>query len=161
MKNNTSNTGSKENAAKRNDKSVLDVIATVCIIVSTLFFMIAVATYFFSAAGNKKVETAYTGEEMLNGTMLYGIENVEPFDIVENAALYKAQNKNKEMDEYAALALALAEYRENALYKYAYEAVGDSEAAAKYQKALDASREKMQVSSYADYIDRNYNNFRK
>lgn len=143
---------------KKKNSNVMNVISTVCLVLGTIVLFIALAGAAANSRADKALDAAPTGEEMMSFTLLYGIENVNPFDIVEDAAVYKAHGL-KANDDNTNLALGLAQYREAALCRYAYDAVGDSSSAAKYQKRMDEAREQMKVSSYADYIDKNYENY--
>lgn len=163
MKNNDVNKNITDNAietkAQKTGRNAINLVATICLVLATILFFISVVALMTSMRMNNKVESAPTGEEMLSRILLYDIENVGPYEIVEDVSSYKA-HKSKLQDKYTALAIGLGEYREAALCKYAYEYVGDSEKVAECQKIMDNAREKMEVHSYADYIDKNYENLK-
>lgn len=147
-----------ETSKQKKNRDLINAISTVCVVLSTVVLVIAIVISASSYSMNKRVEAAPTSEEMLSSVNLYGIEYVSPFDIVEDVASYNAHEKKKE-DKNISLAIGLAEYREAALYKYAYEYVGDAVAVDKYSKIMEAARNKMQVNSYADTIDKSYESF--
>ena len=161
MENNEYNSNSMNTANGKNTKSVANAIATISVILATVFFMFSAIYFSYNFYKSKKAEMPYTGEEMMSETILYGIDNATPFLIVEDSALFRARIGNNESGPDENLAVALAKYRENALYEYAYEAVGDEAAAEAYRKLMDSAREKMQVDVYADYIDGNYDKLRE
>ncbi len=132
--------------------------STVLLVIMAIVFFFSVLIYVKSQDVEDQIEAAHTGEEMLNSTLLYGIENTAPFDIVEDVADYKAHSDRKE-DKYTSLALGLAQYREAAFYNYAYSYVGDTVRAVEYQKQMEEARGMMEVHSFADYIDKNYDKF--
>lgn len=143
---------------KNKERSLFSLITYICLIFATILFFISLVTLVTSIIASNKMEAAPTGDEMMNEILLYGIENATPFNLVYDVAEYKASSNKKE-DSYTKLAVALGEYKEAALYRYAYDYVGDSSAANTYQEKMDRAREKMEVHSYADYIDKNYEKF--
>lgn len=145
-----------ETEAQKKGRNFLDIVSTVLLVVMTLIFVACLAGFF--AENKMEKQDAPTGDMMLSSISLYGLENVDPFDLVDDVAEYNVYN-NKRSDSNANLACALAQYKEAAFYKYAYEYVGDSVSAQKYQDRMKDARDKLEVKSFADYIDNNYKNF--
>lgn len=153
-----SNYMNSENSEKKTTRSALDIGTTILVAMSTVFFLIALVLLLGHIHEDNSMYAAPTGKMMLNNIMVYNINNVRPFDIVEETADYNAA-KSKVKDEYTVLAVSLGEYTEAAFYNYAYGYVGDNEKCAEYQGKMDAARQKMQVHSYADFIDKNYSKY--
>ncbi len=135
-----------------------DIGSTILLIIATILLIISMGMLFSRIYLNNKLDAAPSGKSMLNNITMYGIENVRPFEIVENVANYTT-GAHKASDEYTKLAVALGEYTESAFYKYAYEYSGDIEKSNEYLEKMNAAREQMQVNSYADYIDANYKKY--
>lgn len=145
-----------ETEAQKKGRNFLDILSTVLLVIMTLILVACLAGFF--AENKLDKQDAPTGDMMLSSISLYGIENVEPFDIVDDVAEYNVYN-NKKSDSKTQLACALAQYKEAAFYKFAYEYVGDTTSAQKFQDRMNDAKDKLEVKSFADYIDKNYKNF--
>ena len=140
---------------QKKTRNMIDLVTTVLVILASVFFVISIFVFAIKLKGNLELEAAPTGEMMLNEVLLYGIENANPYDIVESVADYNACD-DKKQDESTDMAVALSEYIEASFFKNAYEYVGDDIAVSKYDEILNDARERLSVQSYTDYIDSNY-----
>ncbi len=142
----------------KNKSNTINIISTVLLVIASVFFFFALVFSFIVRGEANKINRPMTGEMMLADVTLYGIENVAPYDIVTDVAEYRAY-ETKSTDSDTEFAIALADYRQAALLKYTYEYMGDDEKAGKYTSIMENARIHMPSTVYADYIDKNYENY--
>lgn len=157
-KNNVNNSIESEAIETKGQKVVrtaIDKILTVLIVILTIAFVVAVATFMHEMSSSSKYRTAPSGKDMLKRIEKYSLFAVTPFDIVEDSVHTRFYD-GVEKDKYLDTAVAVGEYTDAALRRYAYEYAGDTQNADKFKAIMDDARSRMEYDVYADQIDENY-----
>ena len=158
MKNSVNNSIESEAIESKGQKVVrtaIDKVLTVLIVVLTIAFVVAIATFMHELKSDKDYRTAPDGKDMMRKIEKYSILSVTPYDTVEDSVHAKFYDGAKN-DKYLETAVAIGEYRDAALLRFAYSYAGDAEKVDKYQKKMDDARSRMEYDVYANQVDENY-----